>query len=165
MEKYLTHLSVSDDLCVELKKEFYANSNLAKKFTAGEKTLEILEVIRNNDMNNCNIANAIAIKLSKIINCEARARYYIQKANTQLIPHRDYGTITAINIMLEASSPIIWDEKFNIMYKCALLNVQEVHSVKTDDTDRVFLKLSIFDKEYKEILPLIKGKESEFLTL
>ena len=69
-----------------------------------------------------------------------------------------------MNIILQGTSPITWDEKYDVQYDCALLNVQQTHSVKNDDL-RIFLKLSIFDKTYEEVVDLITGREHELFDI
>ena len=86
------------------------------------------------------------------------------EVRSHLAAHRDHGTATAINIILKGSGPITWDEDIDLYYECALLNVQQMHSVFSND-DRIFLKLAIFDKSYDEVLKAIEGKESEMFGI
>lgn len=166
--KYMKHLPVKAELKDALRKEFKKNKHKSKAFTASNdkvtKTLDMLQVVRRDDMDECDIANDIAWNVAKIIGCEVFPRYYKQEAGSTLAPHKDHGTATAINIILNGSGPITWDEKVDVHYEAALLNVQETHSVHSDDT-RLFLKLAIFDRSYDEVLKAIKGKESELFDV
>ena len=54
-------------------------------------------------------------------------------------------TECAINILLsDDCAPITYRDFGDIYYKCALVNTQEIHSVKTD-VERILFKLSIMD--------------------
>ena len=166
--KYMKHLPVKEELKTALTKEFYENEHKSKAFTASNeketKTLDILQVVRRDDMDECHLAHDIAWNVAGIIGCEVFPRYYKQEAGTTLAPHKDHGTATAINIILNGSGPITWDEEIDVYYEAAVLNVKEMHSVRSDDT-RLFLKLAIFDKDYAEVLEAIKGRESEMFDV
>jgi len=172
--RYMKNLPVNQDLKSKLRKEFYENKSLAKVFTASNehetKSIDHLRVIRQDDMSNCNVANSIANRVSSIIGCKAVPRYYIQDGDSYLSPHRDHGTITALNIILDGdgpitwNSPISWNEDIDVYYEGALLNVQEEHSVQTYN-ERVLFKLAIFDKSYDEVLELINGKEGDLFGI
>ena len=166
--KYMKHLPVKAELKDALKKEFYENEHKSKPFTASNetetKTLEMLQVVRRDDMDDCDIAQDIAWNIAGILGCEVFPRYYRQEAGTNLAAHRDHGTATAINIILNGSGPITWDEEIDVYYEAAVLNVQEMHSVQSDDT-RLFLKLAIFDRSYDEVLQAIEGRESELFDI
>jgi hypothetical protein len=168
--KYMKTLPIAQDLKDKLRYEFNTNESNAKVFTASNETetrsIDNLRVIRHDDMKECNVANAIAQHVSSIIGCEASPRYYVQEEDSYLKPHRDHGTVTAINIMLGGTGPITWDEDIDVYYDCALLNVQQMHSVQTSENDtRIFLKLAIFDKTYEEVLESISGKEHEIFNV
>jgi len=166
--KYMKNLPVTQELRDLLIKEFHTNESNAKIFTASSeiktRSLDMLRVIRQDDMTNCTVANAIAEHVSSIIGCKALPRYYKQEEDSYLSPHKDHGTFTAINIILNGDGPITWNEDVDVYYDCALLNVQEMHSVQTNDS-RIFLKLAIFDKSYNEVLETIQGKESEIFNV
>lgn len=166
--KYMKNLPVTESLKDKLRNEFYANELNAKTYTASNETetrsLDMLKVIRQEDMVNCNVANSIAQHISSIIGCEVSPRYYKQQEDSYLSPHKDINTKAAINIILNGDGPITWNEDVDVYYECSILNVREMHSVQTNDA-RIFLKLSIFDKSYKEVLELIKGKEDTLFNL
>lgn len=166
--KYMKNLEAKPQLKDALIKEFYDNEHLSKTFTASNetetKTLEMLQVVRKDDMDDCDLANELAWNVAAIVGCEVFPRYYKQEAGSHLAAHRDHGTATAINIILNGSGPITWDEDIDVYYECALLNVQQWHSVYSID-ERIFLKLAIFDKSYDEVLAAIKDKESELFDI
>jgi hypothetical protein len=65
--------------------------------------------------------------------------------------HADYGTKCAINIILsDDAAPIIFEDVGEFNYTCALLNIQERHSVPSYPKERFLLKYSIFDVDYHE---------------
>lgn len=166
--KYMKNIPVTQELKDALTTEFHENKHKSKAFTASNetetKTLEMLQVVRRDDMEDCDVANELAWKVASIVGCEVFPRYYRQEAGSHLAAHRDHGTATAINIILNGSGPITWDEDIDVYYECALLNVQQMHSVFSND-DRIFLKLAIFDKSYDEVLKAIEGKESEMFGI
>jgi hypothetical protein len=168
MKKYLTHLPISKQLVEDLKDEFYDNLHRAKKYTASNgtitRTLEEMDVIRLDDMVDCDLAHSIANRLSHMIGTRVKPRYYRQAAHSDLNSHRDVGATVAINIILNGEGPVTFDDKYNIYYKCAMLNVQELHGVKTDDT-RIMCRFTIDDMDYDEVLEMIKGKESELFDI
>ena len=89
----------------------------------------------------------------KIKTDDVRPRFYKQKANTHLPNHTDQDIKCAININLnQKSSPMIFEDNIECNYKCALLNLAKGHSVPKFNKERLVLKFSIFDIEYKEAL-------------
>ena len=166
--KYMKNLPVTQELKDALITEYHEHKDKSKAFTASNetetKTLEMLQVIRFDDVEDCEVANEVAWQVASIVGCEVFPRYYHQEAGSHLAAHRDHGTATAINIILNGSGPITWDEDIDVYYECALLNVQQMHSVFSND-DRIFLKLAIFDKSYDEVLKAIEGKESEMFGI
>lgn len=165
---FVKHLPISRDLTNKLHQECLDNKSFAKVFTASNgvitRSIDHLKVIRKGDMTNCVVANKIGQHVSSILGCKASPRYYIQDAKSYLEPHSDHMTISAFNIILDADGPITWEKIGDVYYNCALLNVREVHSVKTN-SPRLLLKLAIFDKEYKEILEIISGREEEIFNV
>ena len=166
--KYMKNLPVTQELKDVLITEYHEHKDKSKAFTASNetetKTLEMLQVIRFDDVEDCEVANEVAWQVASIVGCEVFPRYYHQEAGSNLAPHRDHGTATAINIILNGSGPITWDEDIDVYYECALLNVQQMHSVQSED-DRIFLKLAIFDKSYDEVLKAIEGKEEKLFEI
>lgn len=165
---YLTHLHIPEIVIEKLRKEFYANLHKAKIYTASNgvitRSLNEMEVIRNEDADGCLIGHRIAKNLSYIIVHEVRPRYYRQAANSDLEKHKDVGATVALNVVLEGSGPICFDDDVYINYKCALLDVTQYHSVKTEDT-RVLFRLTMNDISYEEVLEYIQGKENDLFDL
>lgn len=168
MNKYLTHIPISQETIEILKKEFYDNLHKAKKYTASNgiitRTLEEMDVIRLGDMEDCKIANKIANNLALMIIHEVRPRYYKQQAGSDLETHKDVGATVALNVVLEGSGPIVFDDKFEIYYKCAILDVTQLHSVRTEDT-RVLFRLTMDGISYEEVIDCIRGKENDIFSL
>ena len=168
MNKYLTHIPISDETLELLKKEFYDNLHKAKKYTASNgvitRTLEEMDVIRLEDMIDCNVAHTIADNLSRMIVANVKPRYYRQQAGSDLEAHRDVGATVALNVVLEGSGPIVFDNEIEIYYKCALLDVTQMHSVKTEDT-RVLFRLTMDDIDYEDVLFMIEGREHDIFNI
>ena len=164
-DDYITHLPIRDSVRVALLREFYQHENNAKKWEAQGHVLDMLDVIRNEDVEDCELANDVAWQVAYIIGCEVFPRYYRQLPSTILEPHRDLNTACAINIqLLDRASPITFDNEHDVLYNCALLNVQQTHHVRNEH-ERVFLKLSIFDQTYHEVLECIRGNENDLFDL
>lgn len=168
MNKYLTHIPISEKVLETLRKEFYANLHKAKKYTASNgvitRTLEEMDVIRLEDMNECHVAHRIANNLAHMIIHEVKPRYYKQQAGSDLNTHRDVGATVALNVVLEGSGPIRFDDEIDIYYKCAILDVTQLHSVRTEDT-RVLFRLTMDGISYEEVIDCIRGKENDIFNL
>lgn len=168
MNEYLTHIPISEKIIEMLRKEFYDNVHKAKTYVGSNgiksRTLEEMEVIRWEDMNDCHIGNRIAENMRYLTVSNAKPRYYRQEARSDLDAHKDLGSTASLNIVLEGSGPITFDNKYEFHYKCALLNVAKLHSVRTEDT-RVIFKLSIDDMTYEEVLDCIEGKENDIFDI
>lgn len=166
--KYMKNLPVKKQLKSALLKEFYEHQGQCKTFSASNETttksLDMLQVIRHEDIDSCDLANELAWQVASIVKCEVFPRYYKQEAGSSLAAHRDHNTKAAINIMLTGSGPITWDEAIDEYYDAAVLNVTQMHSVTSND-DRIFLKLSIFDKTYEEVLEAIKHNDHELFNV
>lgn len=166
--KYMKNLPVTQELKDVLIQEFRDNEDKCKVFTASNETetraVEMLEVIRRDDMDDCDIANEIAWNIAAMVGCEVFPRYYKQAAGSTMTTHRDVGTSVAINIVLNGSGPITWDEEIDVFYEAAVLNVKEFHSIKSDD-ERILLKFAIFDKNYEEVIEAIKGNENKVFEI
>lgn len=128
------------------------------------KTVGSLQVIAGDDIEDCNLANKLASKISSVVGCKVFPHYHHQHAGSYIEPTLDPGILTSINIILKGSSPITWHDWLDVYYDCALLNVQENHAVQNED-DRILLKLAISDKSYYEVLKTIEGKENELFDI
>ena len=65
----------------------------------------------------------------------------------------------SINYVLSNTDDKVTFKSFEESYRCALLNVQEEHSVTNLKEDRLLFKVSIFDKTYNEVLQILKTKK------
>ena len=95
---------------------------------------------------------------------ECKPRFYIQQKNWSLPFHKDRGTLCSINYVLSNTNAKVTFKNYEESYKCALLNVQEEHSVTNLKEDRLLFKVSIFDKTYDEVLQILKTKKLEFIN-
>lgn len=90
-------------------------------------------------------------KIMNDLNIQGKPRFFYQQPNFHLMPHKDFGTMCSVNIILSDNpEPIIFKEK-TFYYTQALINVQKIHSVKTLNTERIMLKISIPDKSFDEV--------------
>lgn len=161
---YITHLQIPHDIRARFLEEFFEFESVAKKWEAKGHVLNMLDVIRNEDVEDCELANDVAWNISSIVGCQVYPRYYRQLPGTELRAHRDLNTECALNVILRGTSPITFDEKYDVLYDCALLNVQQTHSVNNQN-ERIFLKLSIFDRSYADVVDSIKGREDELFDI
>ena len=165
MEKYLTHLPIEDNVFAVLKEEFYLHENKARKYSAGDKTLDYLDIIRLSDVEDCKYANIIANSLAAKIKCEVKPRYVRQVANTSLKPHVDYGTNVCINVLLQGTAPIVFEHTHEFNYRCAVLNVSKTHQVDSLD-ERLFFRLSMNEEiHYADFLERINGLEEDIFNI
>ena len=89
---------------------------------------------------------------------DIRARFYKQLPNTEVPMHTDRGTTCSVNIILSDDYvPITFKEEGDILYKCALLDIQKNHCVKKHNKERILLKFSIFDIDYETALDNYKN--------
>ena len=95
---------------------------------------------------------------------ECKPRFYIQQKNWSLPFHKDRGTLCSINYVLSNTNDKVTFKSYEKSYKCALLNVQEEHSVTNLKEDRLLFKVSIFDKTYEEVLSILKTKKLEYIN-
>lgn len=164
MNKYLTHIPITEEVTDLLRYEFYNNIDKAVKYTAKDKTLDAMEVIRNEDAEDCVFGHKIADNLKYMIAHEVKPRYYRQQAGSDLNAHRDYNATVALNVVLEGSGPIVFDNEHEIHYTCALIDVTQIHSVRTEDT-RVLFRLTMNGISYEEVLDAIQGAEDDIFCI
>jgi len=95
---------------------------------------------------------------SKLGDVEIKPRFYVQKKDVFVPEHKDMTTECAINILLsDDCAPITYRDFGDIYYKCALVNTQEIHSVKTG-VERILFKLSIMDMKYETAASLLQNE-------
>ena len=80
-----------------------------------------------------------------------------QKANTSVPEHKDISPCAMIIILSNNAAPITFVGHGDMNYKCALLNTQAPHTIKSYIEDRITLKFSI-KKDYKSCLESLKLK-------
>ncbi len=96
------------------------------------------------------VARLVKYTKSKLGDVQIKPRFYVQKKDVFVPEHKDIGTECAINILLsDDCAPITYRDYGDIYYKCALINTQEIHCVKTD-VERILFKLSIMDMKYED---------------
>jgi len=90
-------------------------------------------------------------------------RFYILKPNEFLPWHMDYNPKCALNFLLsdDNTAPVCFkegEEIFNYNYKCALLNVKKLHSVKNGINERILFKIEISNEDFDTVKQKIMKK-------
>lgn len=93
-------------------------------------------------------------ELLEKIGVDARPRFLMMKPGCKLPYHKDAGTQSAINILLEGHDPINIEGK-NFYYNQALIDVQQRHTVNVT-THRLVFKFSFFDINYELLKQRLK---------
>lgn len=84
-----------------------------------------------------------------------KPRIYWLEPNVILPEHVDHNTTCSLNFILSENPAPVTIEGVDYMYSQCLLNTTKSHSVKNNDSERILLKISIFDKTYEQIAELI----------
>ena len=95
-------------------------------------------------------------KIMNDLNINGKPRFFYQKENFHLMPHKDFGTQCGVNILLSDDPVPINIEGKEYYYTQALINLQKEHSVKNDNKERILLKFSIPDKTFEQVASEIK---------
>lgn len=170
MKKYITFLEVPDKTYNALQEEFFEHEHKAKAFVSAPRedgttrTIHHMCGIRLEDAEDCHLAHKIANNLSRIINAEVKPRYYRQSAESDLQPHVDLNATVALNVVLGGSGPVTFDYEHEFYYKAALLNVTELHSVRTEDT-RILFRLTMNNIDYYDVCNMIENREHEIFDI
>ena len=90
-------------------------------------------------------------KIMKELNIVGKPRFFYQKSNFHLKPHKDFGTQCGVNILLSDNPVPINIEGKEYYYTQALIDLQREHSVINDNKERVLLKFSIPDKSVEQV--------------
>jgi hypothetical protein len=86
---------------------------------------------------------------------EGKPRFYWLEPYATIPEHVDNGTTCSLNFILSKDPAPITIEGVDYTYKQVLLDTTRMHSVTNGNTERVMLKISIFDKSFKEVASLI----------
>ena len=100
--------------------------------------------------------------IEKIINdfgVGGSPRFYWLDPDTRLRTHVDNGTTCSINLILNENPAPVTMSNVDMFYTQALLDTTVPHSVTNGPEERVLLKISIFDKTFKEVAQQIKYKQ------
>lgn len=91
-------------------------------------------------------------KVMEDLNIQAVPRFYWQDPNSVLAMHVDYHTKCSVNFVLTDDPAPITIEDTDYTYKQAVLDTTRLHGVKTQEKERILLKLSISDSSYEDII-------------
>lgn len=112
-------------------------------------------------LDNWNIGHFTNSHIEKIMTdfeVQGKPRFYWLEPFAEIPEHVDNGTMCSINLILtDSPAPIIINGK-EFIYKQALLNTTIPHAVYNGPTERVMLKISIFDETYEQLAKRIKYK-------
>lgn len=97
-------------------------------------------------------------KIMRDFEVEGSPRFYWLEPFATIPQHVDNGTQCSINLILTENPAPITVEGVDHVYQQALLNTTLPHSVTNGDTERIMLKISIFDETYESLSARIKYK-------
>jgi hypothetical protein len=99
-------------------------------------------------------------KILRDFEIDGSPRFYWLEPFATIPQHVDNGTQCSINLILTENPAPITIEGVDYTYQQALLNTTVPHSVTNGDTERIMLKISIFDETYESLSARIKYKMS-----
>ena len=85
-------------------------------------------------------------------------RFYWLEPFANIPKHIDNGTQCSINLIITENPAPITIEGVDYTYLQALLNTTLPHSVQNGASERIMLKISIFDETYESLSERIKFK-------
>lgn len=92
------------------------------------------------------------------LNIDAKPRFYWTEPNSVIPEHVDNGTTCSVNFVLSPDpAPVSFGEN-EFTYTQCLLNTTLPHAVYNNSTERILLKLSIFDTPFEQVLDNIPDK-------
>jgi len=97
-------------------------------------------------------------KIMQDFEVDGSPRFYWLEPFATIPQHVDNGTQCSINLILTENTAPITIEGVDYTYQQALLNTTLPHSVTNGDTERIMLKISIFDETYESLSARIKYK-------
>jgi hypothetical protein len=97
-------------------------------------------------------------KLIADFEVDGKPRFYWTAPNSVIPEHTDNGTQCSLNFILsEDPAPITFFGE-DYYYDQILLNTTQPHSVTNTSTERILLKISIFDETYEQLSKRLKYK-------
>jgi hypothetical protein len=99
-------------------------------------------------------------KIMRDFEVDGSPRFYWLEPFATIPQHVDNGTQCSINLILTENPAPITVDGIDYTYQQALLNTTVPHSVTNGDTERIMLKISIFDETYESLSARIKYKLS-----
>ena len=97
-------------------------------------------------------------KIMQDFEVEGSPRFYWLEPFATIPQHVDNGTQCSINLIITENPAPITIESVDYTYQQALLNTTLPHSVSNGETERIMLKISIFDETYESLSERIKFK-------
>ena len=154
VNNYYTHLNLKYN--EDILKFYFENSNYYE-FKCNPNTAQHEFFIHApgwqfcKDTEDINEVNKISTYVQNLFNTSIKTQFVKQLAGCEVPFHYDTGPKCSVNILLsENNSPITFEDIGDVHYRCALLNTKKKHMIKSSETDRQVLILSIIDKTYDE---------------
>lgn len=92
------------------------------------------------------------------IGLECKPRFYYMAENFNLPEHIDNGTKCSLNFILSENTAPVTIQGEDHWYTQALLNTSVMHGVNNTGTERVLLKLSVFEMDFEQVSAHLKSK-------
>lgn len=90
---------------------------------------------------------------------KGKPRFYWTAPNSVIPEHIDNGTQCSLNFILSDDPAPITFGDVEVFYEQALLNTRVPHSVNNLNSERILLKISIFDESYESLSSRIEYKQ------
>lgn len=87
-------------------------------------------------------------------------RFYFQDPDSFLDWHTDINTLCSVNMVLSKDPAPISFRDGDMFYHQALLNTTIPHAVKNGKSERILLKISIFDQTFEEVADTIRYRSA-----
>lgn len=95
-------------------------------------------------------------KVMKDFSISGKPRFYWLKPFATIPEHVDNGTLCGLNFILTNNASPITFGNTDFYYESILVDTTKPHSVKNNETERIMLKISIFDKTFEQVAENIK---------
>jgi len=106
----------------------------------------------------CHDSSEYIQKVISDIGLECKPRFYYMAENFNLPEHIDNGTKCSLNFILSDNTAPVTIQGQDYYYTQALLNTSVLHGVKNSGTERVLLKLSVFNLDFEQVSNHLKLK-------
>ena len=103
--------------------------------------------------------NKVSTQVQNLFDANVNTQFFKQLSGCEVPVHYDPVPKCSVNILLSKNnSPITFENIGDVHYKCALLNTKKKHMIRSSETDRWLLILSIMDKTYEECIQRLENE-------